>query len=126
MEPLATLFAMSFAAATLVPLPSEAALFAYVHLYPDRAALAVAIATAGNTAGGMTSYALGRLVPQKDLQYLNAVKRHGAPALLFAWLPLVGDALCVAAGWLRIHWAAALGFMATGRLARYIAVASLA
>jgi membrane protein YqaA with SNARE-associated domain len=126
MEPLATLFAMSFAAATLVPLPSEAALFAYVHIYPDRAALAVAIATAGNTAGGMTSYALGRLVPQKDLQYLNAVQRHGAPALLFAWLPLVGDALCVAAGWLRIHWAAALGFMATGRLARYLAVASLA
>jgi membrane protein YqaA with SNARE-associated domain len=126
MTELATLFAMSFAAATLVPLPSEAALFAYVHLYPDRAALAVAIATAGNTAGGMTSYALGRLVPQKDLQYLNALKRHGAPALLFAWLPLVGDALCVAAGWLRIHWAAALGFMATGRLARYIAVASLA
>ena len=126
MEPLATLFAMSFAAATLVPLPSEAALFAYVHLYPDRAALAVAIATAGNTAGGMTSYALGRLVPQKDLQYLHAVKRHGAPTLLFAWLPLVGDALCVAAGWLRIHWAAALGFMVTGRLARYIAVASLA
>jgi membrane protein YqaA with SNARE-associated domain len=126
MEPLATLFAMSFAAATLVPLPSEAALFAYVHIYPDRAALAVAIATAGNTAGGMTSYALGRLVPQNDLPYLNAVKRHGAPALLFAWLPLVGDALCVAAGWLRIHWAAALGFMATGRLARYLAVASLA
>jgi membrane protein YqaA with SNARE-associated domain len=126
MEPLATLFAMSFAAATLVPLPSEAALFAYVHIYPDRAALAVAIATAGNTAGGMTSYALGRLVPQNDLPYLNAVKRHGAPALLFAWLPLVGDALCVAAGWLRIHWAAALCFMATGRLARYIAVASLA
>jgi membrane protein YqaA with SNARE-associated domain len=126
MEPLATLFAMSFAAATLVPLPSEAALFAYVHIYPDRAALAVTIATAGNTAGGMTSYALGRLVPQKDLPYLNAVKRHGAPALLFAWLPVIGDALCVAAGWLRIHWAAALGFMATGRLARYIAVASLA
>jgi len=61
MEPLATLFAMSFAAATLVPLPSEAALFAYVHIYPDRAAPAVAIATAGNTAGGMTSCALGRL-----------------------------------------------------------------
>jgi membrane protein YqaA with SNARE-associated domain len=126
MEPLATLFAMSFAAATLVPLPSEAALFAYIHMYPDRAALAVAIATAGNTAGGMTSYAIGRLVPQKELKYLDAVKRHGAPALLLAWLPIVGDALCVAAGWLRIHWAAALGFMAIGRLARYIAVASLA
>jgi membrane protein YqaA with SNARE-associated domain len=120
------LFATSFAAATLVPLPSEAALFAYVHMYPERAALAVAIATAGNTAGGMSSYAIGRLVPQKELKYLNAVKRYGVPALLFAWLPIVGDALCVASGWLRIHWAAALGFMATGRLARYIAVASLA
>ena len=126
MEPLATLFAMSFAAATLIPLPSEAALFAYIHMYPDRAALAVAIATAGNTAGGMTSYAIGRLVPQKELKYLDAVKRHGAPALLLAWLPIVGDALCVAAGWLRVHWAAALGFMAIGRLARYIAVASFA
>ena len=126
MEPLATLFALSFAAATLVPLPSEAALFAYIHMYPDRAALAVAIATAGNTAGGMTSYAIGRLVPQKKLNYVNAVKRYGASALLLAWLPIVGDALCVASGWLRVHWAAALGFMATGRLARYIAVASFA
>jgi membrane protein YqaA with SNARE-associated domain len=54
------------------------------------------------------------------------VKRWGAPAVALGWLPLVGDALCVAAGWLRIRWAAALGFMAAGRLARYLAVASLA
>jgi membrane protein YqaA with SNARE-associated domain len=128
MEPLATLFAMSFAAATLVPLPSEAALFAYIHIHPDRAALAVAIATVGNTAGGMTTYALGRLIPERkvDLRAVNWLRRYGAPATLLAWLPIVGDALCIAAGWLRVHWAAALGFMATGRLARYIAVASLA
>ena len=128
MEPLATLFAMSFAAATLVPLPSEAALFAYIHIHPDRAALAVAIATVGNTAGGMTTYALGRLIPERkvDLRAVNWLRRYGAPATLLAWLPIVGDALCVAAGWLRVHWAATLGFMATGRLARYIAVASLA
>jgi len=128
MTELATLFATSFAAATLVPLPSEAALFAYVHIYPDRAALAVAVATAGNTAGGMTSYALGRLIPERkvDLKAVQWLRRYGAPATLLAWLPIVGDSLCVAAGWLRIHWAAALGFMAIGRLARYIAVASLA
>ncbi|HEX5767208.1 MAG TPA: DedA family protein [Burkholderiales bacterium] len=128
MSELATLFALSFAAATLIPLPSEAALFAYVHVYPERAALAVAIASAGNTAGGMTSYALGRLIPAQkvDLKAVHWLRRYGAPATLLAWLPIVGDALCVAAGWLRIHWAAAFGFMATGRLARYIAVASLA
>lgn len=124
--PLLTLFATSFAAATLIPLPSEAALFAYVHVYPDRATLAVAVATLGNTAGGMTSYGIGRLVPQKaDLKAVNLLRRYGAPLTVLAWLPIVGDALCVAAGWLRMHWAAVLGFMAVGRLARYALVAAL-
>jgi len=126
MEELLGLFLASFAAATLVPLPSEAALFAYLKAYPERAALAVAVATVGNTAGGMTSYLLGRFVPGKELKYLQTVRRYGAPALVLAWLPLVGDALCVAAGWLRIWWPAALAFMAAGRLARYIVVAAFA
>jgi len=39
MAELATLFALSFAAATLVPLPSEAALLAYVYIHPDRTVL---------------------------------------------------------------------------------------
>ena len=128
MEPLLGLFAASFAAATLFPLPSEAALFAYLQLHPENAALAVAVATIGNTAGGMTSYLIGRLIPQKklDSRAIQRVRRYGAPVTLLAWLPIVGDALSVAAGWLRIHWAAVLGFMATGRLLRYIAVAALA
>ena len=126
MAELAALFAASFAAATLVPLPSEAALFAYLNAYPEHAVLGVAIATIGNTAGGMTSYAIGRLLPQKKLNQLETVKRYGPPVLLLAWLPIVGDALCVAAGWLRMSWPAALGFMAAGRLARYLAVALIA
>jgi len=52
---LAGLAIASFLAATLVPLPSEAALFAYVRLHPEDTPAAVAIATLGNTAGGMTS-----------------------------------------------------------------------
>lgn len=128
MEPLLGLFAASFAAATLFPLPSEAALFAYLQFHPQNAVLAIAVATVGNTAGGMTSYLIGRIVPQKklDSKALQWVRRYGAPVTALAWLPIVGDALSVAAGWLRIHWAAALGFMAAGRLLRYIAVAALA
>ena len=125
MAELAALFAASFAAATLVPLPSEAALFAYLQLHPENVTVAVLTATFGNTAGGMTSYAIGRLIPQREIKHAKFVQRYGAPALLLAWLPLVGDALCVAAGWLRMRWPAALAFMAAGRLARYIAVAFL-
>jgi len=123
MVELAALFAASFAAATLVPLPSEAALFAYLRIHPENLALALAAATLGNTAGGMTSYLLGRLVPQKEVKHLRILQRYGPATLLLAWLPVVGDALCVAAGWLRMSWPAALGFMAAGRLARYLAVA---
>ena len=124
------LFAASFAAATLFPLPSEAALFAYLQLHPDNAALGVTIATLGNTAGGMTSYLIGRLIPERTQSRLSpkaigSVRRYGAPVTLLAWLPIVGDALCVAAGWLRVNWIAALGFMAAGRLARYVVVAAL-
>jgi len=41
------------------------------------------------------------------------------------FLPIIGDALCVAAGWLRIHWLGALAFSAAGRLARYALIALL-
>ena len=44
MEALLGLFAASFVAATLFPLPSEAALFAYLQAYPQNVALAVAVA----------------------------------------------------------------------------------
>jgi membrane protein YqaA with SNARE-associated domain len=125
MAQLAALFAASFAAATLFPLPSEAALFAYLKAHPEDTALAVAVATIGNTAGGMTSYLIGRLFPPRNLKGAATVQRYGAPVLALAWLPIVGDALVVAAGWLRVHWLAALGFMAAGRLARYVAVAAL-
>lgn len=121
------LLAASFLASTLVPLPSEAALYAYLQAYPDRAVLAVTLATLGNTAGGMTSYLIGRVLPQRNLnpKALSYLHRYGAPVTFLAFLPLVGDALCVAAGWLRVNWLAALAFMAAGRLGRYTAVALL-
>lgn len=128
MAELLGLLVASFAAATLIPLSSEAALFAYLKAYPENVALAVATATLGNTTGGMTTYLIGRLFPQKrkvDARALERVRRYGAATTLFSWLPLVGDALVLAAGWLRLSSLAVLGFMATGRLARYLAVAAL-
>jgi len=123
---LTALFAAAFTAATLLPLPSEAALLAYLHLHPERVGVAVATATAGNTAGGMTTYLIGRLFPRRkefSPRALFWIRRYGAAATLLAWLPVIGDALCAVAGWLRLNWLAVLAFMAAGRLARYAAVA---
>jgi len=128
MAELAALFLASFTAATLIPLPSEAALFAYLKAFPENTALAVAVATVGNTLGGMTTYFLGRFFPVERLntRYVPFLRKNGAVGLLLAWTPVIGDALCLAAGWLRVNWVAALCFMAAGRLARYVVVASFA
>lgn len=120
---LAGLFVVSFLSATLLPGGSEAVLFAVLRLHPEQAVPAFLLATAGNTLGGMTTYAMGRLLPGKaDLARLAAVRRWGSPALLFAWAPVVGDALCAAAGWLRLPWPGCALWMALGKGARYALV----
>ena len=127
MAELLGLAAACFLAATLIPMPSEGALLAYLHFHPEHTALALAVATVANSAGGMTSYLVGRLIPPKSFnpRALDWVRRYGAPATFLAFLPIIGDALCVAAGWLRVRWTGALAFSAAGRLARYAVIALL-
>jgi membrane protein YqaA with SNARE-associated domain len=134
---LAGLFLASFLAATLLPGGSEAVLAAVLLAHPEQAIAALALATLGNTLGGMSTYALGRLIPEKvmrsgiqedgadgtAMKQLAAVRKHGAPALLLAWAPIIGDALCAAAGWLRLPWLPCLLWMALGKGARYLVVA---
>jgi len=121
---LGSLLIASFLASTLIPLSSEAALFAVLKLHDDLLWPAIGIATFGNTLGGLTSYLLGRYFGQKrPLDHVEKVRRYGAPIMLLAWLPLVGDALCVAAGWLRLNWMGVASWQAVGRFARYWLVA---
>ena len=121
---LASLFGASFLASTLVPISSEAALFAVLRLDADLAWPAIGVATLGNTLGGLTTYLIGRYFgSQKPLTQLERVRRYGSPLLALAWLPFVGDALCLAAGWARLDWAAVALWSAAGRFARYWLVA---
>jgi membrane protein YqaA with SNARE-associated domain len=130
---LAGLFVASFLAATLLPGGSEAVLLGVVALHPEQAVPALLLATLGNTLGGMTTYWMGRALPQKlgagdapqevplgdTARHVEQVRRWGSPALLLAWAPLIGDALCAAAGWLRLPWLPCLLWMALGKGARY-------
>jgi membrane protein YqaA with SNARE-associated domain len=121
---LLSLFTSSFLAATLLPGGSEAVLFLVLKSHPESFWLALALATLGNTLGGMVSFGMGWLLPQtQQLKHVEKVRSYGTPALLLAWVPLIGDALCVTAGWLRLNpWHAAL-FMLLGKFARYLVIA---
>ncbi len=132
---LASLFVSSFLAATLLPGGSEAVLFGVLRLHPQLFWPAIGLATLGNTLGGLTSYLIGRFIPGagsasgKETRHARArrtmewVRRYGSPALLLAWAPLIGDALCVAAGWLRMNAVAVTLFMAFGKFLRYLVIA---
>ncbi|HRK57055.1 MAG TPA: DedA family protein, partial [Burkholderiaceae bacterium] len=110
-----TLTLLAFVSATVLPGSSEAALLVVLVQRPELAAPAVWVATAGNTLGGLTSYALGRCVPARvQAAAVSRLQRFGVWALLFSWLPVVGDALCVAAGWLRFHFLTSAVLMALG------------
>jgi membrane protein YqaA with SNARE-associated domain len=118
------LFISSLLAATLLPGGSEAVLFGVLKLHPELFWPALLVGTLGNTIGGMISFGMGWLLPQtQQLKHVERVRKHGTPALLLAWAPLIGDALCLAAGWLRLNpWHAAL-FMLLGKFARYLVIA---
>jgi membrane protein YqaA with SNARE-associated domain len=125
---LPALFLSSFLSATLLPGGSEVILYAV--LVRDASLLWPALigATAGNTLGGLTSYLIGgwlrrARMPAREMEWL---RRFGAPLLLLSWLPLIGDLLCIAAGWLRMRVALAALFIGLGKLARYALVAAAA
>jgi membrane protein YqaA with SNARE-associated domain len=122
---LAGLFLSAFLAATLLPGGSELALLAYLGWQPGALWSAIAVASVGNTLGGITSVAIGRFLPQMPPDRWSErarswVERYGAVILVLSWLPLIGDALCVLAGWLRLKWAPVTGWMALGKTLRYL------
>lgn len=129
------LFLSAFLAATLLPLSSEVVLAALLAGSTHSAAALVAVATAGNTLGALTNWGLGRGVarfrgwrwsPVTRAQALRAeawFQRYGVWALLLSWLPIVGDPLTVVAGVLRVGIVPFLLLVATGKAARYLAIA---
>jgi membrane protein YqaA with SNARE-associated domain len=72
-------------------------------------------------AGGTASHPLTQTTG--FARNVSRMRRHGTPALALAWVPLIGDALCLAAGWLRLNWWRAALFMAIGKFARYWVIA---
>ena len=131
---LLALFASSFFAATLLPGGSEAVLFGVLKTHPQLYWLALGVASLGNTLGGMSSYLIGRFLPNEKAllkkssgsrRGLEWVRCYGSPVILLSWVPLIGDVLCVAAGWIRVNWLWVLLFMVVGKFARYWVIAEI-
>ncbi len=129
-----TLFFSALISSTLFPGGSEALLL-YRLNEEETAITLVLIATAGNVLGSCITYAMGRLgneaVHKKWLRISTEqteraetwFNRYGKASLLLAWLPIVGDPLCLIAGLLRCHLITFLIMVTIGKFIRYAILA---
>lgn len=92
----------------------------------------------GNLLGSLVTYTMGRAgnaamhrrwlrIDTKDLARAETwFSRWGRPSLLLAWLPVIGDPLCLLAGLLRVSLVPFVVLVGIGKLARYAFLAWLA
>ncbi len=136
---LPALFVVGLLAATILPMGSEPVLLAYIANAPSFFWPAIFVATAGNTLGGVVSYwmgagahgAYGRWRASRHTatgpkgvghHAERWIRRLGPAGLFFAWLPVIGDPLCLVAGWLRLSFWPCVAWMALGKFLRYAAI----
>jgi len=133
----AGLFGVAFAAATLFPLQSEAALIALLRAGEHPVWLLVAVASVGNVLGSVVNWALGRSIERyRDRPWFPAspeslaraqgwYRRWGRWSLMLSWAPFIGDPLTVVAGVLREPLPMFLLFVTLAKTGRYVTLAWL-
>ena len=127
------LFSSAFISSTIAPGGSEAILAYMVSEGFYDVQFLVLVAAIGNTLGAMTTWGLGMLaakkfpvatlLPEKKQNALTVVKKRGIWVLFFSWLPVIGDALCFAGGWLKLPLLPACLVILLGKFSRYALVA---
>ncbi len=128
------LFVISFGAATILPMSSEA-VFAAMIGSGFNPWICVAAASVGNWLGGMTNYYLGYLGKTEWLEKYLKIKRgrivkvqhfvagKGAMSAFFCFLPAVGDLLAFVLGMMRANLLTVNVAMFCGKLFRYVVLA---
>lgn len=132
----AGLFLTALAAATLLPMQSEAVLVGLLLAdYPPW--LLITVASVGNVLGSAVNWLLGRGIERfRDRDWFPAseaaldraqdwYRRYGRWSLLLSWAPVIGDPLTVVAGMLREPFPIFLLLVAVAKIGRYLILAAL-
>lgn len=128
-----SLFFSAFISSTIAPGGSEAVLAYMISSGRFQVEQLVMVATIGNTLGALTTWGLGMLaakkypvaglLPGQKQKALAIVRKRGIWVLFFSWLPVIGDVLCFAGGWLKLPIVPASLAILFGKLGRYGAIA---
>ena len=123
----------SFLAATILPFSSEVVFAALIAAGMD-IWTSILYATAGNALGGATCYYLGRMgktewlerwfkiKPAKIEKTIEWMSGKGAVMGFFGFMPVVGDVMLVALGFMRANIPVAMLTMTAGKFLRYLLI----
>ena len=129
-----SLFTISFLAATVLPFSSELTLAGLIIASNYDKLLLLIVASFGNVTGSAVNWALGfysrnlttkKWFPFKETQIEKSsqwFRKFGKWALLFAWVPIIGDPLTLVAGLLRVRFLDFIILVAIGKVSRYLIV----
>jgi membrane protein YqaA with SNARE-associated domain len=127
------LFGSALLSATVLPGSSEIVMAALITAYPHLAWPSFGVALAGNLLGAALTYGMGwagrdgferfkRVQWSLDARQTARLERYGPPSLVLSFVPFAGDALVLAAGWLKLPLVRSLLWIAVGKAARYLLV----
>lgn len=126
---LTTVFVVSLLASTIIPMGSTPAVIGVAQVNPELMWPAILVATVGGTLGGVVGWYMGATMQHVAQWYrhgkslhvlpLDKLEQWGAKVCLLSWLPVVGDPLCIWAGWRRLPFWPCIAYMAIGKCARY-------
>ncbi len=124
------MFISALLAGSIIPFSSEVVMTALQIAGVSKISLLL-WGTAGNVLGSSLNYGLGRLGKIEWLEKhahlkhdkleksKKFVQKYGSIMAIFAWIPILGSAITVALGLLRVNFIATLFFMIIGKAARY-------
>lgn len=123
------LFSSAFISSTLFPGGSELLFIYYMRNNPDTVWTYFFAVTLGNSLGAIFTYFMGFYFHwgrnQTQQKYKKATlfcQRYGVYSLFFSFLPIVGDLLPLAAGWLKLSVLKCLLFIVSGKALRYLLI----
>ena len=125
---------LSFLSGSIIPIASEALLVVLLGVGLNAMWLII-VATVGNTLGGITCFMLGYLTDKQTVKRVfrisdkkmeradSLIQRYGYWAAVLSFMPIIGEAILVALGIMRVDKYKVSIVMAVGKFARYAFVA---
>jgi membrane protein YqaA with SNARE-associated domain len=124
-------FVSALLSATVLPGSTELVLTAKIVAYPALTWAALGAALAGSAIGCAINFGMGQAARggwerfqhvkvDEEHSRVARLRRWGPPVLVLSVVPLVGDALVLAAGWLRMPFWHSLFWIVLGKATRYL------